>query len=252
MAYILFDCDGTVVNSEALAMPFVANYLVDIAQKQGVTVEPDVVKNLFGKTHYEMTWLLHNIYGIKFQEGVEELMHAEVVRMLAEKATATEGMGAFLERTVCLGHQPVIVTSSALDRVVPSLKRAGVFRYFQKDAEELIFSAVSTLDPPEPKPSPAIYHFILNKLGIKPDETIAFEDSGSGVESADAANVPVIGYLGGSHINGNQNAIGNQLISKGAKALISSWEEAERYLPPLAHKPAKHPRAPLFPKRDYC
>jgi len=45
---------------------------------------------------------------------------------------------------------------------------------------------------PAKKPAPDIYNWALEKMGLKPEETIAFEDSLNGIKSSIAANVKTI------------------------------------------------------------
>jgi beta-phosphoglucomutase-like phosphatase (HAD superfamily) len=43
------------------------------------------------------------------------------------------------------------------------------------------------------KPDPAPYRAALDKLGVRPNEAIAFEDSTSGIASSVAAGIPTVG-----------------------------------------------------------
>ena len=52
----------------------------------------------------------------------------------------------------------------------------------------------------EPKPSPMVYQFAANQLGLQPEECIVVEDSFSGATAAVAAQMQVIGFLGAGHI----------------------------------------------------
>lgn len=45
---------------------------------------------------------------------------------------------------------------------------------------------------PNKKPSPDVYHFVLDELGVPPNGCIAFEDSANGVRAASAAGVTTV------------------------------------------------------------
>lgn len=47
-------------------------------------------------------------------------------------------------------------------------------------------------DAPVKKPDPQVYHVALERLGLKPWQCLALEDSGNGVRAARAAGVPVV------------------------------------------------------------
>ena len=55
------------------------------------------------------------------------------------------------------------------------------------------FSEVTTADDSaHPKPHPAIYLLTAEKLGVPPEDCVAFEDSFSGICSAQAAGMIVV------------------------------------------------------------
>ncbi|MDH5489547.1 MAG: HAD-IA family hydrolase [Rhodospirillaceae bacterium] len=45
---------------------------------------------------------------------------------------------------------------------------------------------------PELKPEPDVYNWVLEKINLKPEETLALEDSKNGVVAARGANIPVL------------------------------------------------------------
>ena len=47
-------------------------------------------------------------------------------------------------------------------------------------------------DAPVKKPDPAVYTLVVGRLGLRPDECLALEDSSNGVRAASAAGVPVV------------------------------------------------------------
>lgn len=53
------------------------------------------------------------------------------------------------------------------------------------------------------KPDPEIYLTVLNKMGVKPDEALVFEDSGVGFKAAEAAGIRYIRINSRFFDNGN-------------------------------------------------
>jgi beta-phosphoglucomutase-like phosphatase (HAD superfamily) len=234
MKYILFDCDGNVIDSEKLAMPIASEYLVSVAQRQGVSVPDATVLSLFGKPINVMMNTLSQGFGVVFKDGVEQEIHQETVRVLSEKTQPVAGIGAFLEVALGRGFKPVIVTSSSFDRVYAGLECAGLKPYFPDD---MIFSAVSSFFTPRPKPHIAVYCYTLNHFGIEPHETFTSEDSLSGGGSAKGAKIPWYGNLAGRHLDGIREKHAESMLKAGAVATFSHWREMIDVLPARAGMP---------------
>lgn len=219
MSYILFDCDGNVIDSEIIAMKIACDGLVAVAAKQGVSVPEALVLSMFGKTIPDMIRILGENYGVRFPDSIEKDLHQETVRALSVQTQPVAGIGAFLEKAKSKGHVPVIVTSSGMDRVVAGLKCAGLKSFFPN---HLIFSATSHLLPGFSKPHPAIYFRAMRALKINPLRTFTTEDSASGVKAAVAANIVCFGNLAGLHISDKQ-AHEKKLREAGVSGTFSSW-----------------------------
>ena len=116
-----------------------------------------------------------------------------------------------------------VVTSSALPRVLLCLDATDIrFRFDNGDGTERIYSATDTLTPSCPKPDPAIYFHALEAAGIGPEDAIAIEDSPSGVRSAVAAGIKVIGFIAGTHIPRDQRAAHTHaLLNAGASTVVT-------------------------------
>lgn len=86
-----------------------------------------------------------------------------------------------------------VVSTSAKPRVVASLKKTNLMRFF---TDEHVYSAATSLNPPSSKPDPKIYLYACEQLGVKPEETVTVEDSKSGATAGMRANIPTIAYVG--------------------------------------------------------
>ena len=117
-----------------------------------------------------------------------------------------------------------VVSSSALRRVVASIKKVDQEKFFPKDH---IFSAATSLETPTTKPDPAIYLHACKVIGKKPGECVAVEDSKSGSLSAIRAGIPVIGYVGSYDGSEKQKQMTEALKDLGAKVIMQDWKEFE-------------------------
>jgi len=116
-----------------------------------------------------------------------------VTKKLAEKAVECPGVTEQLELLKKQGYPMSVVSTSAKSRVVASLEKTNLDRFFPP---EHVYSAATSLTPPSSKPDPAIYNYACEQLGVKNAEAITVEDSKSGATAAMRANIPCIGYVG--------------------------------------------------------
>lgn len=116
-----------------------------------------------------------------------------VTEKLSEKAVECPGVTEQLEWAKAQGYPMSVVSTSAKPRVVASLKKCNLMRFF---TDEHVYSAATSLDPPTSKPDPAIYLHACKELGVKPEEVLTVEDSKSGATAAMRAGIPCIGYVG--------------------------------------------------------
>lgn len=126
-------------------------------------------------------------------------------------------------------YKMAIVSSSAMSRVVASVEKTKMDHYFPGQ----IYSAASSLDPPTTKPNPAIYLFACEKIGVKPGESVAIEDSRSGATAAKNAKIPLIGYVGPYYEEGEEKvkAVSKMLTEEcGAIVIMHHWSEFDECL----------------------
>jgi len=129
-------------------------------------------------------------------QELEDYVEAElgkVVEKLNEKAQPCPGVPEELEKLKQKGYPMAVVSTSAKPRVVASLEKTDLMKYF---TYEHVYSAATSLNPPSSKPDPKIYIYACEQLGVKPEETVTVEDSKSGATAAMRANIPCIGYVG--------------------------------------------------------
>ena len=86
-----------------------------------------------------------------------------------------------------------IASGSRRERVIRSLEITNQMKYFD---EHSIFTAQQV---EKGKPAPDLFLFAAKQMGISPKDCLVIEDSVAGIQAAQAACMPVIGFLGGSH-----------------------------------------------------
>ena len=86
-----------------------------------------------------------------------------------------------------------IASGSRRERVIRSLEITNQMKYFDEGS---IFTAQQVENG---KPAPDLFLFAAKQMGISPKDCLVIEDSVAGIQAAQAACIPVIGFLGGSH-----------------------------------------------------
>lgn len=145
-----------------------------------------MIINLTKKYDFEVT-------GEELESYVDREL-GKVIETLEAKAQPCPGVIEQLDGLHALKqYKLAVVSSSALSRVQASIKKTGMDKYFRPD---WVYSAATSLPKPTSKPDPAVYLYAMEKIGVKPEECVAVEDSKSGATAAMRANIPTIGYVG--------------------------------------------------------
>ncbi|CAG7964240.1 unnamed protein product [Penicillium nalgiovense] len=229
---IFFDCDNTLVLSEELAFEACADLANEILEANNL---PDrytgeqLIKDFVGQNFRGMIISLQKKYDFEIDaEKLEEYVTKEedkVIAKLNAKAKPCIGANEELEKVFAAKkYGMAVVSSSALRRVLASIKKVGQDKFFD---ENKVFSAASSLPKPTSKPDPAIYLYALEQVGKTAAETVAIEDSKSGALSAIRAGIPVIAYVGSYNGEDTQNAMAKALTDLGAKTVMYDWSEFE-------------------------
>lgn len=125
-------------------------------------------------------------------------------------------------------YELAVVSSSALVRLDMSLTATGLADLLPQARR---FSAEDSLPEPTSKPDPAIYVEAAQRLGIRPHQGLAIEDSTSGAAAAVAAGFPTLGNVCFAPDSERQARIA-ELQRAGAFAVVFSWESIEDFLLP--------------------
>ncbi|EXJ61690.1 hypothetical protein A1O7_02119 [Cladophialophora yegresii CBS 114405] len=198
--YILLDCDNTLCLSERLAFEACTDLTNELLEKYNIseryTVD-DLLEAFVGQNFRGMMNGLQKKHNFEMPaDQLEEYVGKElgaVTAKLKAKCQPCPGAPEELERLKQAGYPMSVVSTSAKPRVVASLEKTGIDKYFPN---EHVYSAATSLDPPSSKPDPKIYLYACEQLGVKPDECVTVEDSKSGATAAMRAGIPCIGYVG--------------------------------------------------------
>lgn len=177
---LLFDLDGTLINSEIIHF----DCWNEILQEYGIKLTYDVwLKNYVGIPLPAKAEKLIENYNIKTPqvEIIRKKEQITIERLRAKDVDmmpyATEVLNYFSKRKLMLG----LVTASSRADVEAIFERNGLDRYFDV--------IITRSDVKKSKPDPESYNICLNRLGILKEECVVFEDTNNGVRSAKAAGL---------------------------------------------------------------
>lgn len=223
---ILFDHDGTIVNSEVVALKSAWHLTAEVASATpGARYYdlPDFVQCFAGKPYREILAQIYADSPTALDElEIEKLVAEEEDRAIAHlkvDAKATAGTPDVLSYLHNGGFKFALVSNSSLRRLNACLAASALMSYFPT---HLVFSAHDSLPVRRPKPLPDIYLHAAKELNTEVSDCIAVEDSISGVKSAVAAGIPqIVGYVGGTHISETERSRrASGLRSMGAHYII--------------------------------
>lgn len=214
--FLLFDCDGVLVDSEFLA----STVLAEMLHVYGCpTSAEEIMTQYVGQKDVEIIRILSEKHSLVIPPNFIDLFASRLDLKLENELKAIEGIDKTLE---LLTLPRAIVSNSTLPRIKTSLKSTGLAKYFD---ENIIFSPDTAQYS---KPDPRIYLFALEKLGLEKHTVLVVEDSPTGVSAASEAGLDVIGFLGATHTGGNNQA--EVLISKGAKYIAHNSLELSQLI----------------------
>ncbi|MBC7775008.1 MAG: HAD family phosphatase [Phycisphaerae bacterium] len=198
--HVLFDNDGTIVDSEIVG----ARIMLRLLAEHGLHIEERAYTMRFpGLLTRDILTALQQEEGFSVPADFIQQIHDEHNKGFHQSLRAVRGMPQLFRS---LKVPKSMVSNAGVLGVEKCLRKVRLLNAL----DGYIFSAEQV---GKPKPSPDVYLFALEKLGLLPHETLAIEDSITGVLAAKSAGIQTIGFLGASHI---QDGHGQKLWEAGA------------------------------------
>jgi beta-phosphoglucomutase-like phosphatase (HAD superfamily) len=207
--HLLFDNDGTLVDTEIIA---VRAFLELLRAYDFEMHETEFSRRYTGLLEKDILAHLHQEYGVAVAPNFRETLHQKHQEGFEKHLKPISGMPHIFKNV----KVPKSMVSNAQARHVDyCLRRMDIFA----SLDGQIFSAEHVTNP---KPAPDVYLHALTTLQHTPQEVLAVEDSIAGVKSAVAAGIRVVGFLGAAHSYPDHRA---QLERAGAHYIAQNAEE---------------------------
>ncbi len=215
---VIFDCDGTLVDSEYLNNKVFCDMLTEHGFPQYDLKH--AYTHFVGKT---LTGLIADISAKHNHVFPSDMAAQCIARVNDGMAEHLKPVAGAYEAVDYVGQYFKICVASNGERqnVISSLQIAGFGTSFP------IAHIFTKNQVKNPKPAPDLFLLAAHKMGTEPSRTIVVEDSEAGVLAAKAAGMRAIGFTGTSE---DKNISAEKLKKAGADEIVNEFIHIKRFL----------------------
>jgi HAD superfamily hydrolase (TIGR01509 family) len=211
---VIFDCDGVLVDSELIFARVLAECLSGVDFH--ATLDEAIALG-FGRNRVTLAEAVETRYGRALPEAFFETFAARSAAAFERELLPMPGIEELL---AALPLPRCVASNGRLDRVRQRLAMTRLLPFFDPH----VFSASQVAHG---KPAPDLFLFAAQRLGARPKGCTVVEDSIAGVEAAVGAQMPVVGYCGGSHCPGDH---ADRLHAAGCSRVFTQMPDLAAFL----------------------
>jgi HAD superfamily hydrolase (TIGR01509 family) len=218
---IIFDCDGTLADSETLHQQAVIGAL-----------------ETCGFSGYDVAFCMANFVGrgmsyvqkiIEEREGREVPpefipLYVDLCSELMRKSLKPLPYAVEAVEELMRDYKICVASNGEPDNVVKAIDAIGLMPLFGR---ERIFTKSQVA---RGKPAPDLFLFAADKMGVSPERSIVVEDSVAGVTAGLAAGMLTIGITGTNH---DPEQIRRDMKNAGVVHILDSWPEITKFIQAL-------------------
>ena len=207
---VIFDCDGVLIDSEAIACGAISETLADF----GISMSQREALDAFvGKSENDVRLDLRT-RGLEDYDKYVASWRENLYAAFATDLKVIQGIEALLEQ---LEAPFCVASNSSHERLERSLGTTSIWSHFS----QRVYSAD---DVERPKPAPDLVQLCLSSCNAPPETSIMIDDNASGVTAALAAGVTPIGFVDPNDPRPNRQQIlreaGATIVATGAEDLL--------------------------------
>ena len=215
---IIFDFDGTIVDSEVTANTLLAEQLTSLGLP---TTLDEALDDYCGHSWHYCAGLIEERLGRTLPEGFLDRFYYTARDRHLREMRLIAGAEDFIAAHPHRGR--AIASSNDREWLTGCLDRLGIASHFGGH----VYSAA---DLPRGKPHPDVYLHAADAVGASPSRALAIEDTPIGAQSAVDAGMTVVGLLAGGHV---RDGHGERLSEAGAHHLVADYAELAALLADL-------------------
>lgn len=188
---VIFDLDGTIIDSE----PLWQEAEISLFAEEGLFLKGEDCIKTMGLQTYQAVKYWHNKIPVK-KRSVEELteaLNAKMMELIRDKGKIKPGVKNVIEMIYNKKIPMAIASLSTIKLIETVVDKLNLRKYFP------IISSGDFVK--HGKPNPEIFLLAASELKVDPMFCIAIEDSFNGMISAKAARMKLIAYLDDGRIN---------------------------------------------------
>lgn len=184
---VIFDCDGVILDSEIIS----ADMLIRELTAYHVIIDRKfVARHFLGRSYSVVFSQIRDIFGIELPAEFETQYRAA---LLVEFSRSLKPIADVGKVATSLNVPFCVATSSSPERAGKSLEISGLHHIFGKN----LFTADQVKHG---KPAPDLLFFAAKNMDVRPENCLLIEDSLNGIRAGIAANMQILRFIGGSHI----------------------------------------------------
>ena len=218
VAALIFDFDGVIADSEALANTVLAEFVTKFGQP---TTLDDALERYCGRRWDDVLAAIESVAGRPLPPDFSDNLRLATLDRFRKDLKEVSGSTDFIRKFSAFPR--CIASSSSVDRLQFCLAILGLKDSFGAN----VFSADMVR---RGKPHPDIFLFAAEKLGVDPGSCLVIEDSAGGIRAAVAAGMTTVGLCAASHIRPGHD---HTLREAGATHLAGSWNEVAAFAEPF-------------------
>ncbi len=178
---LIFDCDGTLVDSE-----YLCNLGLEIKLKEYRITESanDMMARFRGGKLASILEALEEKHGIQFNDEFIPSYRKIVSELFDQKLEPFRGVVEMLES---ISLPKCVASSGPLAKIKQSLSLTSLSPYFGENI-------YSSYEVGSWKPDPGLFLFAAKDMGFEPEECLVIEDSLVGIEAAKSAKMHSVLY----------------------------------------------------------
>lgn len=182
---VLFDCDGTLVDSERLCCVAIVETFAQV----GVTLRLDaVMDNFVGGKIADVLTSAQELAGSHVSlDLLEPIYREQTQRLFEEQLRPMEGAVELLDFLDQSGIEYCVVTNSPTHKAKKMLVTVGLEQRFNN-------RVISAFDANSWKPEPDLLQYAVTMMGFLPDECLYIDDTAKGVKMGVAAGIQTIHF----------------------------------------------------------
>lgn len=201
----IFDCDGVLVDSEAV----VASVECELLAAAGFEITEEVIfEQYVGMSFADVARAIEQEHGRPVPPDLYDQVERLSLERYEHELQAVEGMSGLLEE---LPTRRCVASGSRLGAIERALRLTDLASYFEP---EHLFSTEMVA---RGKPAPDVFLHAAEAMGSPPSDCAVIEDSPYGVSAAVAGGMRVVGFVGGRHA---RPSLTQRLHAAGASVVV--------------------------------